>query len=64
MILEELLSTPPEYCNTANLVCALTYSVKIMGQQQHLHYQPDVSLRTALYKVFDVVHTLLHCEDE
>ncbi|KAG7357375.1 RAP domain containing protein [Nitzschia inconspicua] len=64
-ILDELLQTPPHFCNAVNLVCALTYSAKVMGQQQ-VHQNPDQALRKSLQKTLDVLHDLVvvHKEEQ
>jgi len=71
-VLDELLRTPPQYCNAVNLVCALTYSAKAMGgNHYHRHNHKDnnkvdLNLRKSLQKTFDILHDLLviHREDK
>jgi hypothetical protein len=70
-VLDELLETPPQYCNAVNLVCALTYSAKAMGgQNRHQHYNnnsnnkadndnANLYLRKSLQETFDILHDLL-----
>ena len=71
-VLDELLDTPPQYCNAVNLVCALTYSAKAMGgQDRHQkHYndnnnnkanndKANLYLRKSLQETFDILHDLL-----
>eukprot|EP00529_Nitzschia_sp_RCC80_P003478 CAMPEP_0113514116 /NCGR_PEP_ID=MMETSP0014_2-20120614/40231_1 /TAXON_ID=2857 /ORGANISM="Nitzschia sp." /LENGTH=1125 /DNA_ID=CAMNT_0000410579 /DNA_START=159 /DNA_END=3532 /DNA_ORIENTATION=+ /assembly_acc=CAM_ASM_000159 len=56
-VLDTLLQTQTYLCNPANIVGALTYSVKAMG---HAYIQkPDPALRRTLYDVFDILHELL-----
>jgi hypothetical protein len=64
-ILEELLNTPPQYCNAVNIVCALTYSAKAMGQVR-MHQHPDVELRRKLQQTLDILHELVvvHKDDQ
>jgi len=71
-VLDELLRTPPQYCNAVNLVCALTYSAKALGgNHYHRHNHKDnnkvdLNLRKSLQKTFDILHNLLviHREDK
>jgi len=48
----------PENCNAVNLICALTYSAKAMGQER-VHRNPDPNLRQALHQAFDILHDLV-----
>ena len=56
-ILNTLLATPPKQCNAANIVCALTYSAKVMGMKKIRH--PDEELRKMLFQTLDVLHELV-----
>jgi len=58
-ILDTLLRTPPEYCNAVNLVCALTYSAKAMGQHRIDHMNKNLGFRRSLQETFDILHELL-----
>lgn len=59
LILDTLLDTPPQYCNAVNLVCALTYSAKAMGQVRVDRMEKDAGYRSSLQDTFDVLHDLL-----
>mmetsp|Transcript_5074 Transcript_5074/g.14727 ORF Transcript_5074/g.14727 Transcript_5074/m.14727 type:complete len:989 (+) Transcript_5074:265-3231(+) len=59
IVLDTLLETPPEFCNSVNLVCALTYSAKAMGYQRVDHMKKKTGFRKSLQKTFDIVHDLL-----
>jgi len=59
LILDTLLDTPAHYCNAVNLVCALTYSAKAMGQQRVNQMETDTGYRQSLQDTFDILHDLL-----
>ncbi len=59
LILDTLLDTPAHYCNAVNLVCALTYSAKAMGQQRVHQMETDTGYRQSLQDTFDILHDLL-----
>ncbi len=59
LILDTLLDTPAHFCNAVNLVCALTYSAKAMGQQRVDHMETDAGYRSSLQDTFDILHDLL-----
>jgi hypothetical protein len=53
-VLETFLSIPPERCNAANLVCALTLSAKVMGRETNDRF------RGLLYETMEILsHSLL-----
>lgn len=68
-VLQTLLNMPPERCNPANLVCALTLSAKTMGQPSHAsdiyNNAPQQKTRSAeqfrslLFQVLDILHELV-----
>ena len=59
LILDTLLDTPAQYCNAVNLVCALTYSAKAMGNHRVDHMEKDLGYRKSLQETFDILHDLL-----
>lgn len=52
-VLSTFLSIPPERCNSANLVCALTSSAKVMGSETNPKF------RSLLQKTFLILDQLL-----
>ena len=52
-VLSTFLSIPPERCNAANLVCALTLSAKVIGSET------NESFRLLLQKTFRILDQLL-----
>jgi len=62
-VLQTFLNMPPERCNSANLVCALTLSAKVIGQQTHHGNASSVKekeqFRTLLFQVLDILHELV-----
>ncbi len=52
-VLSTFLSIPPERCNSANLVCALTLSAKVMGSET------NDTFRSLLRQTFDILDQLL-----
>lgn len=78
-VLDVLFKTPPEYCNAVNLVCALSYSAKAVGNNFRHHHNNDnnsnsnnsnnkskaaVNLQNSLLKAFDTLHDLLVIHQE
>jgi hypothetical protein len=55
-VLDTLLETPPQYCNAVNLVCALTYSAKAMGNRR---VGKNLDFRKSLQETFDILYDLL-----
>ena len=58
-VLNALLSTSPDHCNAANVICALTYSAKAMGQT---HSKPNPQLQALLFQTLDILHELVNDE--
>jgi RAP domain len=62
-VLKELLSTSPTECNAANVICALTYSAKSMGDHNFSNKRqqqpPNNELQDLLFRVFDILHELV-----
>ena len=56
-ILKTLLSTPPHQCNAANIICALSYSAKVLGTRRT---NPDQELRSMLFETVAVLHELVN----
>jgi hypothetical protein len=61
-ILNALLTTSPQYCNSANVVAALTYSAKAMGNTNTKNTQTSSSeqLRSLLFQTVTVLNELVH----
>ncbi|VEU36204.1 unnamed protein product [Pseudo-nitzschia multistriata] len=59
LVLDTLLQTPPEFCNSVNLVCALTYSAKALGYQRVGHVGKNIEFRNSLQETFDILHGLV-----
>ena len=59
LVLDTFLQTPPEFCNSVNLVCALTYSAKAMGYQQVDQLGKNLDFRKTLQEAFDILHDLV-----
>jgi hypothetical protein len=55
-ILQALLLTPPHQCNAANIVCALTFSAKALGNRR---IEPDKELRRMLFQTLDALRELV-----
>jgi hypothetical protein len=60
-VLKALLSTSPTECNAANVICALTYSAKSMGDHYDSNKQqpPNNELQDLLFRVFDILYELV-----
>jgi len=54
-VLNALLSTQPEKCNAANLVCALTLSAKVLGPQG----RPNENFRSLLFEALEILDKLV-----
>lgn len=54
-VLSTLLTTPPERCNEANVVCALTISAKSMTANT----QVTEEFRSLLFQTIDILHNLV-----
>lgn len=54
-VLHTLLSTQPEKCNAANLVCALTLSAKVLGTHGHT----NENFRSLLFKALEILDELV-----
>jgi hypothetical protein len=63
-ILNALLTTSPHYCNSANVVAALTYSAKAMGNTNTKHTQTSSSeqVRSLLFQTLTVLNQLVQAD--
>ena len=61
-ILDALLATSPHYCNSANVVAALTYSAKAMGNTNTKNTLASSSehVRSLLFQTLTVLNELVH----
>eukprot|EP00536_Pseudo-nitzschia_multiseries_P007731 jgi/Psemu1/196289/e_gw1.184.67.1 len=59
LVLDTLLQTPPEFCNSVNLVCALTYSAKALGYHRVDQMEKNLDFRKSLQQTLDILHDLL-----
>lgn len=54
-VLHTFLSTQPEKCNAANLVCALTLSAKVLGS----HGRANENFRSVLFQALEILDELV-----